>query len=151
MDMRICILLIRVAMAARTSAVGASGCPLAYGQHRYIYVEQRCNDAKTHYYMCKGCGDEKPLEHACVVQVDHDHDYRNYCGCIGGFYVLRCTYFGCDSILRIFNKDSQTCINTGKHKLPAEDAEYERGGDDPEQDIFETQCKLFDNEHYIDA
>lgn len=99
-----------------------SYCPNAYSpksEHLYIIVEQRstCNIPGSHYYLCKGCGHEKPLEHACVIEMDHQHDYRNYRGCMNGFYILRCTHLGCESFLRIFNPQSQACSNEGKHHL----------------------------------
>jgi hypothetical protein len=87
--------------------------------HRYILVEERMHSKApaSHYYICKSCGHEKPLEHACVVEIDHQHDYRTYRGCTNGFYILRCTHYGCESFLRIFNSDSQTCTNNGKRHL----------------------------------
>jgi len=90
-------------------------------EHRYIIVEQRDkyndNESGVHYYLCKSCGNEKPMEDACIIEMEHQHDYRNYSGCINGFYIIRCTHFGCDSFLRIFNPDSQACSNEGKHHI----------------------------------
>jgi hypothetical protein len=88
-------------------------------EHRYVIIEQRQKyyTPGIHYYLCKGCGNEKPLENACVIEMDHQHDYRNYRGCSNGFHILRCTHFGCDSFLRLFNSESQVCTNKGKHHL----------------------------------
>ncbi len=76
-------------------------------EHHYIMIEQRntCSALGDHYYICKCCGHEKPLMNACVIDIEHQHDYSNYCGCLKGFHILKCTYFGCDSVLRIFNTD----------------------------------------------
>jgi hypothetical protein len=92
---------------------------LPNSEHRYVIVEQRPKyyDPGCHYYLCKSCGHEKSLENACVIEMDHQHDYRNYRGCINGFYIIRCTHYGCDSFLRIFNPESQACTNEGKHHL----------------------------------
>ena len=91
-------------------------------EHRYVIVEQR-REYKVpghHYLLCKSCGHEKPLENACVIDMDHRHDYSNYRGCINGFYIIRCTQYGCESFLRIFNPESQACTNEGKHHLEEE-------------------------------
>lgn len=99
-----------------------SVCPNAYApktDHRYVVVEQRraYNSHGFHYYHCKACGHEKPLNDACVIDMEHQHDYRNYRGCPNGFYILRCTHFGCESFLRVFNPESQDYIKNGKHYL----------------------------------
>ena len=88
-------------------------------EHNYVIVEHRDKyyDYGVHYYLCKRCGHEKPIEDACVIEMEHQHDYRNYRGCINGFYIIRCTHFGCDSFLRIFNPESQACTNDGKHHI----------------------------------
>ena len=88
-------------------------------KHNYVIVEQREKyyASGVHYYLCKSCGHEKPIEDACVIEMEHQHDYRNYRGCIHGFYIIRCTHFGCDSFLRIFNPESQACTNDGKHHI----------------------------------
>jgi len=102
------------------SPMSCNICPYSASfKHHYIIVEQK-KDSKalaSHYYICKGCGHEKPLEDACVIEMDHQHDYRNYRGCTNGFYIFRCTHFGCDSFLRIFNPESQACTNIGKRHL----------------------------------
>lgn len=87
--------------------------------HHYVIVEQRkaYKLPGVHYYLCKTCGHEKPLNDACVIEIEHQHDYRNYRGCTNGFYILRCTHFGCESFLRIFNPESQDYIKNGKHYL----------------------------------
>ena len=123
--MRVNILQVRLSSAAISKgfdcvkmASCANSYPPKFG-HRYVIVEQRqkYNAPGCHYYLCKSCGHEKPLEDACVIEMDHHHDYRNYRGCINGFYILRCMHFGCESFLRIFNPESQACTNEGKHHL----------------------------------
>ena len=91
--------------------------------HRYIIVEQRSkySAVKCHFYLCKSCGHEKPLEDACVIEMDHQHNYKNYSGSVHGFYILRCTQFECESFLRIFNPESQACTNEGKRHLDEDD------------------------------
>ena len=91
--------------------------------HRFILVQQRLHSKAppSHYYICKSCGREKPLENACVIDMDHQHDYRTYRGCTNGFYILRCTHYGCESFLRIFNSASQACNTEGKRHLEDED------------------------------
>jgi hypothetical protein len=88
-------------------------------EHHYIVVEQRrvYQSPGTYYYLCRGCGHEKPIENACVIDMEHQHEYCNYRGCINGFYIIRCTHFGCESFLRIFNPESQNCTNEGKHYM----------------------------------
>lgn len=90
--------------------------------HKYILVEQRiyCKVPGVYLYICKNCGHEKILEDTSVIDKFHKHYYKNYCGCMNGFYILRCAYNGCDSYLKIFNPESQTCTNKGKRHLEDE-------------------------------
>ena len=82
-------------------------------QHRYVIVEQRAkyNEIGCLYYLCKSCGHEKPIKDACVIEMDHQHDYCNYRGCNNGFYIIRCTHYGCESFLRILKSDNQECTS----------------------------------------
>lgn len=99
-----------------------SSCKYSYlpnFEHRYIIVEQRqkYNASGFHFYLCKCCGLEKPLEDSFVMEKEHQHNYMNYCGCMNGFYILRCTQYGCNSFLKIFNTNSQECSNKDKRHL----------------------------------
>jgi hypothetical protein len=126
--MRVNILQIRLQQQSPVSSEGFDCCRMSAAcehsyppkfEHRYVMVEQRQkhNEPGRHYYLCKQCGNEKALDDVCVIEMDHQHDYRNYRGCVNGFYILRCTHFGCESFLRIFNAESQICSNKGKHHL----------------------------------
>ena len=122
--MRVNILQVRLVcreISKRFDCSNMSSCTNEYTpkQHRYVIVEQRraYNSPGVHYYLCKACGHEKSLEDACIIEMDHQHDYRGYRGCTNGFYIIRCIHFGCESFLRIFNPESQECINNGKHYL----------------------------------
>ena len=88
-------------------------------EHHYIVVEQRqvYQSTGTLYFLCKGCGYEKAIENACVIDMDHQHDYHNFCGISNSFYIIRCTHFGCESLLRIFNSESLNNTNERKHYI----------------------------------
>jgi hypothetical protein len=89
------------------------------GEHRFILVDQR-NDirgASNYYNLCTKCGIEKVQRDSCVIDISHQHDYKNYSGCNNGFHILRCTYLGCDSMLRLFNLESRQLHNHRKHML----------------------------------
>ena len=99
-----------------------SSCKYSYPpefNHKYVIVEQRKNyyAPGCHFYLCKSCGIEKHLEDVSAIEIDHQHNYQNYSGCVNGFYILRCTQFECESFLRIFNPASQACTNKGKRHL----------------------------------
>ena len=130
--MRCKILKVRVArgkqgidFSAMSSPSGNTGCMYSYASnmmHHYVLVEQRQTYQSTgcHYHLCVRCGHEKALEDACIVEMEHQHDYRLFRGCSNGFYILRCNHLGCESLMRIFNPDSQTCTTEGKRHLEAD-------------------------------
>lgn len=83
----------------------ADQCTSSSGRHHFILVaeQQQINGVVTYSLLCNRCGKEDRMENSCVVDISHQHDYRNYSCCSGGFHIFHCTYLGCDSILRLVN------------------------------------------------
>lgn len=56
-----------------------------------------------YFNYCVRCGKEEALPiDMCVYDMTHNHDYTKYCWTRDGFYIFRCSYYGCESLMRLW-------------------------------------------------
>jgi hypothetical protein len=91
-------------------------------QHKYFPVIQSNYPGQpcSYYFICKKCGDEKPLENGCVIDISHQHNFCNYSGMQNGFHLFRCSDITCDTLYKLFPSKSEkpeTIINFNNKRL----------------------------------
>lgn len=77
--------------------------------HSFIIIFQKYHpkDKGVYFNYCVRCGKEEALPtDMCIYDLTHNHDYSKYCWTRDGYYIFRCSYYGCESIMRLWKNTS---------------------------------------------
>lgn len=77
--------------------------------HSFTIILQKNypTDKGVYFNYCVRCGKEEVLpSDMCVYDLTHKHDYSKYSWIRDGYYIFRCSYYGCDSLMRLWKNIS---------------------------------------------